>query len=124
MKQEIFKQEFNKMFKWFTNESPTSALQLELEFYKKLWNFFVIGPSYYFVMNHHNISLDFVSKEVEEVMGYTSSEFSIQLMTEILHPDDRSWFLLYGQKTAAFFSALSIEKLTKYKLRYDIRYQK
>lgn len=34
MKNEIFNQEFNKMFKWFTNDSAPGLLKLELDIYK------------------------------------------------------------------------------------------
>lgn len=124
MKQQDFNDEFDKMFSWFTNESQFGLPKKKLNFYEKLWNLVLIGPSYYFIMNHHNSLLDFVSEEVEEVTGYTPFEFSIQLMNDNLHPDDRSWFISNGYKTIEFFSGLSIEKLMKYKLRYDIRYKK
>lgn len=124
MKPELFKQEFNKMFSWFTSDSPPGLLKLELEIYKKLLNFFVIADSYYFVLNHHSLSFDLISKEVENVIGYKPSEITFQFMINKIHPDDQPWFLSYGNKMIEFFSQLPVEKLQKYKLRYDIRYQK
>ena len=41
-----------------------------------------------------------------------------------LHPDDRSWFLAIGKSIVDFFSQLPVEKLVKYKVRYDIRFRK
>ena len=75
-------------------------------------------------MNHHSISFDFISKEVETVMGYSQAEFDIESMNRNLHPDDQPWFLAFGHKMIEFFSQLLPEKLMKYKLRYDIRYRK
>lgn len=124
MKPELFNHEFHKMFKWFANESSPGLLKLELDFYKKLWNFFFIGDSYYFVINHNSLEFDLISKEVKDVMGYNSSEFTIEFMNEKLHPDDQPWFLAFGHKMIEFFSQLPIEKLMKYKLRYDVRYKK
>jgi DNA-binding CsgD family transcriptional regulator len=124
MKAEMFTQEFNKMFKWFSNDSAPNLLRLELDFNKKLLNFFVMGNSYYFVMNHNTLTFDLISKEVEEVMGYSPLEFEVKFLNENLHPDDRPWFLTFGQRMIEFFSALPIEKLTRYKLRYDVRYKK
>ena len=112
------------MFTWFTNESSPGLLKLELEVYKKLLNFFVIGDSYYFILNHNSLSFDFVSKEIEDVLGYKPSELSLQFLIEKIHPDDQPWFLSYGHKMAEFFSQLPVEKLQKYKLRYDVRYKK
>ncbi|MCW3120331.1 MAG: hypothetical protein JWM28_4413 [Chitinophagaceae bacterium] len=124
MKPEVFNQEFNKMFKWFANESAPGFLRLELEFYKKLWNIFLIGDSYYFILNHHSLSFELVSKEIEDVMGYTPSEFNVEFMNDKLHPEDHSWFLSLGNRLVEFFSQLPIEKLMKYKVRYDVRYKK
>lgn len=36
MKNEIFKVEFNKMFKWFTNDSTPGLLKLKFDIYKNL----------------------------------------------------------------------------------------
>jgi DNA-binding CsgD family transcriptional regulator len=124
MKEEPFNLEFNKMFKWFGSESTPSSLKFELDLYKKLWNFFLIGDSYYFIINHHNLTFDFVSKEVEDVMGYLPSEFDIPFMNGKLHPDDRSWFLSFGNSMVDFFTQLPVNKLLKYKVRYDIRFRK
>ena len=124
MKNEIFKEEFNKMFKWFTNDSAPGLLKLELDIYKNLWNFLQLGDTYYFIINHNSLTFDLISKEVEYVMGYKPSEFNIQFMNEHIHPEDKPWFLTFGHKMIEFFSRLPIEKLSRYKLRYDIRYKK
>ncbi|MEO6329344.1 MAG: LuxR C-terminal-related transcriptional regulator [Ginsengibacter sp.] len=65
-----------------------------------------------------------MSKEVEDVLGYQAAEFDIPFMNDKLHPDDRSWFLAIGSCIVDFFSQLTIEKLMKYKVRYDIRFRK
>jgi DNA-binding CsgD family transcriptional regulator len=124
MKQESFNLAFTKIIKGLANEMAPPSLNLELSLYKKLWNFFLIGDSYYFVLNHHSLLIEFVSKEVEEVMGYHPSEFDIQFMNGKLHPDDRSWFLAIGSGIVDFFSQLPVEKMLKYKVRYDIRFRK
>ncbi len=125
MKQELFKQEFNKAFLWFTNESiPSKKLHLELDLYKKLWNFFLAGDSYYFVFNYHTLQCDVVSHEVEAIHGYKPSEFDLMLMSEQIHPDDFPYFLSIGRRIEEFLSQLPIEKIMKYKARYDVRYPK
>jgi DNA-binding CsgD family transcriptional regulator len=124
MKEDSFNLEFNKIFKWLGNESAPSLLNFELDLYKKLWNFFLIGDSYYFIIDHHSLTFEFVSKEMKDVMGYDISEFTIPFMNNKLHPDDRSWFLAIGSRIVDFFSQLPIDKLMKYKVRYDIRMMK
>jgi DNA-binding CsgD family transcriptional regulator len=124
MKEEVFDLAFNRMFKWFGSEAYPMKLKFELDLYKKLWNFFLVGDSYYFIINHHTFQFEFVSKEVENIMGYLPSEFDISFMNGKLHPDDRSWFLIFGKSMIDFFSQLPIEKILKYKVRYDIRFKK
>lgn len=124
MKPESFNREFNKIFKWLGNESASTLSKFNLDLYKKLWNFFLIGDSYYFIINHHSLMIEFVSEEVENVMGYLPSEFDIPFMNSKLHPDDLSWFLAIGSTIIEFFSQLPIDKLMKYKVRYDIRFRK
>lgn len=124
MKEDDFNREFNQMFKWLGNESSPSLLKFELDLYKKFWNFFLIGDSYYFIINHHTLTVEFVSKEMEILMGYSTSEFDIPFMNDKIHPDDRSWFLSVGSGIINFFSQLPVEKFMKYKMRYDIRFRK
>ena len=124
MKQAPFDLEFNKILRGFRNESAPSLLKLGQDFYKKLLNFFVLGDSYYFILNHQSFTIELVSKEVEDVLGYHPDEFDMGFMNEKIHPDDRSWFLAFGNSVVNFFSHLPIEKFTKYKVRYDIRLRK
>jgi DNA-binding CsgD family transcriptional regulator len=124
MKNDFFKLEFNKVMKRLSNESADGMPKLDLDFYNKLLNFFLIGDSYYFILNHQSLSFEFVSKEEEKVLGYYPHEFNIQLLNSKLHPDDRSWFLSFGKSIADFFSKLPLEKIMKYKIRYDVRYRK
>ena len=124
MKEEAFDLAFNRVFKWFSNEGSPTKLQLELELYKKLWNVFVIGESYYFIIDHHTLKIELVSKDVEKVLGYDANEFTIPFMVDKIHPDDQHWFLAMTRNVVDFFSHLPIEKLMKYKVRYDVRFKK
>ena len=124
MKPELFNREFNKAFKWYTNNSAPGLLKLELDLYKKLWNFLLVGDSYYFIINHHSLQFEIVSRELEDILGYTPSEYNIPFMTEKIHPEDKPWFLTFGNKIIEFYSQLPIDKLVKYKTRYDIRHRK
>ncbi len=124
MKRKLFEEKFNNLWNWFSNETSPGLLKVELGIHKKLLNFFLLGDSYHFIMNHNTLQIELVSKELEQIMGWTPSEFSIDFMNKNLHPDDLGWFLTFGDKMIAFFSHLPIEKLQKYKLRYDLRFQK
>src|SRR4051812_46889041 len=97
MKPELFNQEFNKLFSWYSNENSPGLLKLELNIYKKLLNFFVTPDSFYFILNHHSISFDMVSAGIEDVLGYKASEITFEFFHAQLHPDDRPWFLTFGR---------------------------
>ncbi|MDN3657471.1 LuxR C-terminal-related transcriptional regulator [Ferruginibacter paludis] len=124
MQHEQFNREFNKMFKWFANDTVPDRLQLEADLYKKLWNFSLIGESYYFILNHNTLSFEYVCKEIKSVMGFDPAEFNVGFMNSRLHPNDFTWFLSLGEKLVNFFSSIPLEKLKKYKVRYDVRYRK
>lgn len=124
-KQELFKQELNKIFTQFANEATLpGVLQLELDLYKKLWNFFLAGDSYYFIFNYHTLQCDFVSNEAEAIHDCKLSEFDIISLSEKIHPDDFPYFLAIGENIKEFCSKLPVEKIMKYKARYDVRYPK
>ena len=124
MKQEPFNYEFGRMMKWLGTDSIPGQLKFDADFYKKFFSFFLLGDSYLFIIDHHTLKMDYVSKEIEAVMGYLPSEFEIPFMNDQIHPEDRSWFLAIGSSMIDFFSKLPIEKLMKYKVRYDIRFRK
>ena len=124
MEQNKFNLELSKILAGFTNKSITNLPKLELDFYKKLWDFFLLGDSFYFILNHKTFSIEFVSSEVEKVLGYQVSMFDMTFLNQSIHPDDRPWFLSFGASVIDFFSHLTIDKLMKYKVRYDIRTMK
>ena len=124
MQPELFNQQFNKLFSWYSSKTSPGLLTLELDLYKKLLNFFVTPDSFYFILNHHSISFDMVSTGVEDVLGYKPSEVSLEFLNEQLHRDDRPWFLTFGKCIIEIFSQIPVEKFTKYKMRHDVGYRK
>ncbi|MFX9081320.1 hypothetical protein ABTN40_19805, partial [Acinetobacter baumannii] len=79
MKAELFNNEANSIWKRAASISPTELLQVELEFYRKMLIFFQIGESCYFIFNYQTLGLDFASKEVESLLGYTQEEATIDV---------------------------------------------
>ena len=124
MKPQLFAQKFNTMFKSLSNDSSPSHLKSAVDSYKKFWNFFILGDSFYFILNHHSLEFEFVSKEIADVLGYTPLECNVEFLREKLHPEDYTWFLTFGKSMIDFFSQLPVEKLMKYKIRHDLRYRK
>jgi DNA-binding CsgD family transcriptional regulator len=124
MNLEKFNNETFKVWKQISSEIEGGPLRLELELYKKLLNFFQVGDYFYFIFNIANIEFDLVSPEIETVLGYTPSGITIEFFMDLIHPDDRPYFLNFEMRTVEFLSGLPIDKLMKYKVRYDFRLKK
>jgi DNA-binding CsgD family transcriptional regulator len=124
MKLELFSEETNKLWTKMSSPSLSGGLQVQLELYKKLLNFFQVGDYYYFIFNVKDIAFDLVSPQVETILGNPPAYFTVPAFMDCIHPDDRPWFLTFEGKTAAFLSGLPINKLMKYKVRYDFRMRK
>ena len=123
MKIDLFSNEANKIWKSVASETMPSLVQMELDLYKKLLNFFQVGDYYYYIFNFKTLNFDLVSKEIEQVLGYKPEDVSIDFIMDKMHPDDRPWFLSFENKTASFLSNLPANKLMKYKTRYDLRFK-
>ncbi len=121
METELFNTEASKIWKRITSDVPRGQLQVEIDLYKKLLNFFQAGDYFYWIFNLQNFCLDMVSDEMTAVLGYQKAEFSLEMLMDAVHPDDRPYFLNFENKALEFLSALPIEKLMKYKVRHDFR---
>lgn len=124
MKLELFNTEANNIWKKAAGTSDADQLRFELGLYKKLLSFFQVGDYYYFIFNVSILDFELVSKEIEDLLGFLPSEFNLQFLLNKSHPDDRPYFLNFENKAREFLTALPIEKLMKYKIRYDYRIQK
>ncbi|HVW14036.1 MAG TPA: LuxR C-terminal-related transcriptional regulator [Mucilaginibacter sp.] len=121
MKLELFNNEANTIWKKFASATTADQLRLELELYKTLLSFFQVGDYYYVIFNIPALDLDFASKEITKVLGYEPSEFTMPKFLEVLHPDDQPYLLNFEKKVGEFLMALPLDKLMKYKIRYDFR---
>ena len=123
MKPAIFEEALKIWDKISTGEKLNEAM-LELEVRKKLLNIFQVGDYYYYLVNLKSMQFDFVSKEMESVLGYNASEQDLHSLLNKIHPDDQPWFLNIENKAVEFFSKLSLAQIPNYKVRYDFRIKK
>lgn len=119
-----FNSETLKVWRQISSEVEGSPLSLELELYKKLLNFFQVGDYFYFIFNAVDIGFDFVSPDIQKVLGYEPAEWNVEFFMDMIHPDDRPYFLNFEMKTVEFLTGLPIDKLLKYKVRSDFRLKK
>ena len=96
-------------------------LKLELDLHKRLLNLFQPGSYYYYVFNIFQAEFEVVSPGVTNILGYLPEEINLPFFLEILHPDDKPYFLQFETRITEFFKALPFEKIAKYKMQYDFR---
>jgi len=124
MEIEIFTGEATKIWERIAGGSAPDLLSKELELYKKLLTFSQVGDYYYYIFNFKHLQFDFVSKEIEAVLGYDPAEVTIEFIMDKMHPDDRPWFLQFQNRSSEFLAQLPRYKLMKYKSQFDCRFKK
>jgi len=124
MKLKLFADEINKVWKSVATENTAEFPQVELELYKKLLTFFQVGDYFYYIFSFKDREFDLVSDGIETVLGYVPSDFTIDFYLDIIHPDDRPYFLSFESYTAQFLPQMPPDKIIKYKVRSDYRLRK
>jgi DNA-binding CsgD family transcriptional regulator len=99
-------------------------LELDLETYKKILNIVHVGRYYYWILDVATATIEFTSPDIINVLGYSPKEFTMDLFFKIIHPDDVSYFINFENKVVEFFFSLDVDKVFKYKVRYDFRLRK
>jgi DNA-binding CsgD family transcriptional regulator len=113
-----------EMWQKMARNAPEELLGFQLEIQKRLLEFFHVGDYYCFVFNAKKADFDFVSPEVEQVLGYSAAEIDVAQIVSNIHPEDQSWFLNFENEVTKFFGRLPAEKVPHYKVRYDFRIRK
>lgn len=99
----------------------TKDLELKLELHKKLLNIFQAGNYYYMIFNVSQMELEFVSPEMEKVLGYEPREINAFFFLNQIHPDDKPYFLNFENILTEFLKELPLEKRGSYKFQHDYR---
>jgi len=98
-----------------------SMLQSQIDAYSRLFSVFQAGNYYYIILNMYKSELEYVDQNITHVLGYVPDEFNIAFLMDNIHPDDKAYFLNFEHRVVEFFKALPFEKISKYKVQYDIR---
>src|SRR3546814_384572 len=99
----------------------TGELEIEIELYKKMLDIFQVGDYYYFIFNLAETRIEFCSESVAKVLGYRADEITMESMFGSIHPDDVPSFIRFESTISTFFNQLPVDKIMKYKVRYDYR---
>lgn len=97
---------------------------LELDLSKKLLNFFQVGDYYFYIINLLDVTFEYLSPDFTRLLGYDIKDFTVEKVFSYIHPDDLGYFIEYENTVAEFFKQLPVDKIQKYKVRYDYRIKK
>jgi len=103
------------------NTSNPVVLKQQLELHKRLLNIFQVGRHYHMIFNVYHAELEYISDGITDVLGYEPGEMNAMLFLNLIHPDDKPYFLSFESRTADFFPKVPFEKRGLYKYQHDYR---
>lgn len=104
-----------------SSDKQTQVLLLELEIYKKLLDISSVGNYYCFMFSPLTKEILFLNDDIEKILGYKKEEMDIDKILSVIHPDDLPVFVDFESKVVDFKKNLPVDKLMKYKTRYQYR---
>lgn len=113
-----------KSWKKVGNCSKIEKYRFETQFYKKMLEIFHTGDFYFFIFIPTHYKVDYVSPKIKLILGYDPNEFDTEQFVDSIHPEDMPNFVEFEQEVVRFKNGLPLEKLTKYKSRYNYRIRK
>lgn len=77
--------------------------------------------SYYFILNSETCEIEYVSKTVMQVLGYSPEEFTIEKLFSIIHPDDLAYCRSCEYECIRISNRLYFEEHFRYSFQYSYR---
>lgn len=114
----------NKLRDIWDNIPNATVEQIDLsqrELINRYLDVFHFGEYFYVIFNTRTAEMEYVSPNVENVLGYPPEAFYLQVVMDNIHPDDLPYYYHYEQRAVQFFSDLSEDLFFKYKFAYDYR---
>jgi DNA-binding CsgD family transcriptional regulator len=116
--------EIKKIWAKIADHNLVDQKSTEPILYNKLLSVFNVGDYYYYLLDLPRGIFESVSPEMHKLLGYSITDFTIPFMINKIHPEDISWFLDFESTAVNFLQSLPVNKILKYKIRYDYRLQK
>lgn len=79
--------------------------------------------SYYFIFNCSTNEIEYVNNSFEQLMGEDKSDFTINKLLDMIHPDDVSYFMECEERGLKFTNSLSYNEHFRYQMSYSYRVQ-
>lgn len=96
--------------------------KVKLAIIDQIASLFSISKSYYFGFNFENQTIEFTSEGIENILGITPNDFSLEKFFSILHPEDLEKLNKKEEAAGKFlYGKLNKEEIPFYKVVYLIR---
>ncbi len=82
---------------------------------------FHFGEYFYVIFNTRTAEMEYVSPNIEKILGYMPNDFYLQVVMDNIHQEDLPYYYHYEQSAVRFFSHLAEDLFFKYKFAYDYR---
>lgn len=101
------------------NADSNTIINQNFNIVEQIGNFFSAGSYYYYILNFDNLSMEFVSKDVENILGISAEFFSLDAMLKTYHPEDLNAMHDKEQAAAHFlFNEIQPKQIIDYKVVY------
>ncbi|GAA4317921.1 helix-turn-helix transcriptional regulator [Flaviaesturariibacter amylovorans] len=114
-------QEATRIWKEFSGQPSATGLRFELDLHRTMPGFFALGDEYHYVFHLADGSFEYLSPDVETVLGYPAAQVDAAFLLSAIHPDDQPYFLNFTHRTRSFLAELGPGQLPHYKVRFDFR---
>lgn len=104
-----------------SKNDPFKGPSLKLKKPKEMLNFFSVGSFYYYYFNLATAEFEFISPEIEEVLGYDPKTLTAIEFMDGIHPEDKPYFIQFENASIEFFKSLDSNQFMRYKIQYDYR---
>ncbi|KJF44588.1 LuxR C-terminal-related transcriptional regulator [Draconibacterium sediminis] len=96
--------------------------ELYLNIIEQVANLFSAGSFYYYIMNFDTLEMEYVDSRIEDVLGLSTKEWSLDTLFELVHPEDLKQMHRKEAKAVDFIlNHLATEDILKYKVVYLLR---
>ncbi|RYZ00623.1 MAG: hypothetical protein EOO11_00925 [Chitinophagaceae bacterium] len=113
-----------RIWKKFVPQPAAAGLRFEFDLQRMMPQYFQLGESYYYVFHLATGAFEYLSAEVEPLLGYPAAQVDAAFLLSVIHPDDQPYFLNFTSSTQAFFAGLRPAQIPNYKVRSDFRVQR
>lgn len=117
----IFYNQVKKIWEELSKEGEARDVNLEFEINKKLLNITQVGVFYYFIFNVVKGEFEFVSENIQQILGFDSSKITTSDFLDKIHPEDKPYFFLFEEKVVKLLIDVPKDKIFNYKVQYDFR---